>query len=239
MNSNKTRKAEERNVYIVFSSTPSRFGRMIRYASGTRFNHVSVAFDEDLRKLYSFGRRRNSIPINAGLVREFPERFSLNKVDYVDIKIYRLSVTKQQIQMGKKRIRQIMNDDHYLYNLYSVLFYPIFKGFYTYKAYTCVEFVIHLLCRMKIDIPIDKPAYKYLPDEFENILDGCCCFEGNLLEYAAKCRMVPNDFFDPIITYREQFYATGISVVILTKLMYRKVRHSHRLAKIYSLIMLS
>lgn len=237
MSSKKTQKTEELFIYILFSSTPSRFGRMIRYASGTRFNHVSVAFDEDLRKLYSFGRRRNSIPINAGLVQEYPERFSLKKVDYVGIKIYRIPISKQQMRLGKKRIRQIMNDDCYLYNLYSVLFYPIFKGFYTYKAYTCVEFVIHLLRVLQIDVPTDKPGYKYLPDELEHILKAECLYEGNLLEYTCGCRAMNNDFFDPIISYREQFYATGISVIILTKLAYRKVRHSHRLAKITSLIM--
>ena len=237
MHQRKDKKAEQRYIYLVFSSTPSRFGRMIRFASGARFNHVSLAFDADLRKLYSFGRRRNHIPINAGLVQEYPERFSLRKVDYVGVRIYRIPVTPEQYRLGKLRIRQIMNDEKYLYNLYSVLFYPIFKGFYTYKAYTCVEFVIHMLRFMKIYVPTDKPSYKYLPDELESILDFSHFFEGNLLEYAIEDNISCGDFFDPMVTYREQFYATGISVVILSKLVYRKVRHSHRLSKIYSLIM--
>lgn len=239
MHKRKDKKAEQRYIYLVFSSTPSRFGRMIRFASGARFNHVSLAFDADLRKLYSFGRRRNHIPINAGLVQEYPERFSLRKVDYVGVRIYRIPVTAEQYRLGKLRIRQIMNDEKYLYNLYSVLFYPIFKGFYTYKAYTCVEFVIHMLRFMKISVATDKPSYKYLPDELESILEYPHFFEGNLLEYTIGDSISCGDFFDPMVTYREQFYATGISVVILSKLVYRKVRHSHRLSKIYSLIMFS
>ncbi len=230
---------DQRYIYMVFSSTPSRFGRMIRFASGARFNHVSLAFDASLHKLYSFGRRKNSIPINAGLVQEYPERFSLRKVDYVDVRIYRIPVTAEQYRLGKLRIRQIMNDERYLYNLFSVVFYPIFKGFYTYKAYTCVEFVIHMLRFMKIQISTEKPSYKYLPDELESILDFPHCFEGNLLEYAAGENISCGDFFDPILSSREKVYATGISVVILSKLAYRKVRHSHRLSKIYSLIMFS
>ena len=124
-----------------------------------------------------------------------------------------------------------MNDEKYLYNLYSVLFYPIFKGFYTYKAYTCVEFVIHMLKFMGIDLATDKPSYKYLPDELESILEFSPIYEGNLLEYAIGENISCGDFFDPMLNYREQFYATGISVVILSKLMYRKVRHSHRLSQ--------
>ena len=91
---------------------------------------------------------------------------------------------------------------------------------------------------MKIDLSTDKPSYKYLPDELESILEIPPIYEGNLLEYTIGDNISCGDFFDPMLSYREQFYATGISVVILSKLMYRKVRHSHRLSKIYSLIML-
>ncbi|MDD3290361.1 MAG: hypothetical protein PHT29_05695, partial [Eubacteriales bacterium] len=99
--------------------------------------------------------------------------------------------------------------------------------------------VIHMLRFMKISVATDKPSYKYLPDELESILEYPHFFEGNLLEYTIGDSISCGDFFDPMVTYREQFYATGISVVILSKLVYRKVRHSHRLSKIYSLIMFS
>lgn len=225
-----------RYVYLVFSKTPSRFGKMIRFVSGARFNHVSLAFDKDLSKIYSFGRRKNNMPLNAGLVKEYPERFSLNKVDFVEIQIYKIPVTKTQYNKGKLRIKQLMRDEKYLYNLYSVLFYPVFKGFYTYKAYTCVEFVLHMLQYMDVDIKMDKPSYKYLPDELLSILIFPVVFEGNLLTYVACGTSDTGTFFDPMLNYREHFYSTGISVKILSKLVYRKVRHSHRLSKIYSLI---
>ncbi|NCB41626.1 MAG: hypothetical protein EOM59_03305 [Clostridia bacterium] len=230
--------AKMRYIYLVFSKTPSRFGRMIRFVSGTRFNHVSLAFDKDLSKLYSFGRRKNNIPLNAGLVKEYPERFSLNKVDFVEVKIHKIPVTKDQYNLGEFRINQMIKDEKYLYNLFSVLFYPVFKGFYTYKAYTCVEFVLHMLKYMGIEISTEKPTYKYLPDEMLSIIDFPVVFEGNLLEYVQSGESDTGTFFDPIITYREHCYATGVSVLILSKLAYRKIRYSHRLSKIYSLIML-
>jgi hypothetical protein len=226
-----------RYIYLVFSSTPSRVGKMIRLFSGTRFNHVSLAFDKDLSKLYSFGRRKNNVPLNGGLVKEYPERFSLKKVNFVDVQIHKIPVTKTQYNSGKLRIAQIMKDEKYLYNLYSVLFYPLFKGFYTYKAYTCVEFVLHMLKHMEINIDTDKPTYKYLPDELLPIVDFPLVFEGNLLEYVQPGDSDTGKFFDPMINYREHFYATGVSVLILSKLAYRKIRYSHRLSKIYCLIM--
>jgi hypothetical protein len=227
-----------RYIYLVLSRTPSRFGRMIRFISGDSFNHASLAFDKNLSMLYSFGRRKNNIPLNAGLVKEYTERFSLKKVDCVSVRIYKIPVSREQYELGKKRIRQIMKDETYLYNLYSVLFYPIFKGFYTYKAFTCVEFVIDMLKYMKIPVEMDKPSYKYLPDDMMEILDYPVFFEGNLLEYECSQINDTGTFFDPMINAREHFYATGLSVLILSRLAYRKVRYSHRLSKIYSLIML-
>lgn len=229
--------AKMRYIYLVFSRTPSRVGKMIRLFSGARFNHVSVAFDKDLSKLYSFGRRKNNIPLNAGLVKEYPERFSLKKVDFVEVQIIKIPVTKKQYNLGKLRIKQIMQDKKYLYNLYSVIFYPVFKGFYTYKAYTCVEFVLHMLQYMEINICTDKPTYKYLPDELLSVINFPVVFEGNLLEYAESGISDIGRFFDPMLNYREHFYATGVTVLILSKLAYRKIRYSHRLSKIYCLIM--
>ena len=227
-----------RYIYLVLSRTPSRFGKMIRFVSGASFNHASISFDKNLSKLYSFGRRKNNTPINAGLVKEYPERFSLNKVDCVEIRIYKIPVSREQYELGKKRLHQIMKDETYLYNLYSVLLFPVFKGFYTYKAYTCVEFVLDMLNSMKISIQTDKPGYKYLPDDIMQILNYPIVFEGNMLEYECSQINDTGTFFDPIISTREHFYATGISVMILSRLAYRKVRYSHRLSKIFSLIML-
>ena len=113
----------------------------------------------------------------------------------------------------------------------------MFKGFYTYKAYTCVEFVLHMLRYMGVRVCTDKPTYKYLPDEILSVIDFPVVFEGNLLEYVQSGNTDTGRFFDPMLNYREHFYATGISVVILSKLAYRKIRYSHRLSKIICLIM--
>jgi hypothetical protein len=71
-------------------------------------------------------------------------------------------VTRQQYLRGKSRILEIRHDgDGYLYNLFSVLLFPIMKGFETYKAYSCAEFVAHMLRTMDIELPCGKHECAY------------------------------------------------------------------------------
>jgi len=212
----------EHYIFLIISETPSRFGRVIRFFTKTKYNHASLAFDEGLRQLYSFGRRQNKVPLNAGLVKEYPERFSLGKVDCVNVRIYKIPVTRNQYLRGKRRIKQIMDDpDGYLYNLFSVLSYPIFHGFHTYKAYSCAEFVAHMLDYMGVVLDGNKCEYEYTPQEIAESLDTQIVFEGNLLEYCNYEHSVPEYFFkNP-----RYFSATYITCTVIARLLYRKLRH--------------
>lgn len=209
-------------IYLVLSQTPSKFGKVIRHFANIKYNHASIAFDEELRQLYSFGRRQNKVPLNAGLVKEYPERFSLKKVANVNVRIYRIPVSREQYALGKKRIRQIKIDpDGYLYNLFSVLCYPLFRGFHTYKAYTCAEFTAHMLQFMEIALDDSKLEHQYTPEEIGSSLNQSVFFEGNLLDYCPHETCNTGIFFDS----PRYIQATKITVTVLFRLLYRKIRY--------------
>lgn len=206
-------------VYVMLSQTQSGFGRMIRKVTGNTYNHSSIAFDAELKHLYGFGRLKNRVPVVAGLVREYPERFTLNKVDSVPVVIYRIPVTRQQYQKGIRRVKEILNDPEvYLYNLFSVLTYPLFKGFRTYKAYTCSEFVVHILGIMGVKMNNGKSAHKYTPEQLMEVLrDYEIIYEGNLLDYVDDAtEHIPTFFESP--DYVNDSIAT---VYTLARLVYR------------------
>jgi hypothetical protein len=62
-------------VYIVFSSTPYRIGKFIRRLTREAYNHVSIALDPDLTKMYGFARRYYRTPFYGGFVRESLSRY--------------------------------------------------------------------------------------------------------------------------------------------------------------------
>lgn len=209
-------------VYIVISQTPTLFGRVIRKIMKLKYNHASIAFDDKLEELYSFGRIQNKTPIIAGLVKEYPDRFSLRKKDYVSVKIYKIPVTNAQYQLGLNRIKQIEEDkDGYLYNLLSVLSYPLSKGFATYKTYSCVEFVVHMIQHMNIPLLDNRARYNYTPEELAKSLDQPVFYEGNLLDYCHNTSEEADFFFQR----PKYIVATIKSIGIICRLIYRGFRY--------------
>ncbi len=207
-------------IYVVLSKTPTKVGGAIRKLAGITYNHASIAFDRELIQLYSFARRQYKNPLDAGLVREHPEWFSLRRHNHVDVRIYKIPVTREQYLKGKTRILEIKHDsDGYLYNLFSVLFFPFMKGFETYKAYSCAEFVAHMIRTMGIELSPNKLDCMFTPQEIGERIGNWLMFEGNLLEYC-QTRPGKGNFFEKP-GYRR---TAKTSVVLVITLLYRKMR---------------
>lgn len=206
-------------IYVVLSQTPTGFGRIIRKIGKISYNHASIAFDKELMELYSFGRKQNQVPIVAGFVKEYPERFSLKKNFHVNTKIYQIPVTRSQYMMGKERVQQIANDDDYLYNLFSVLLFPFVHGFSTFKAYSCAEFVVHILGYMNISLKNEKLCCQYTPEDIGKIFQQYLYFKGNLLDYCSSNQTNCEYFFQNPSYIR----ATISSLHIIARLLFRKI----------------
>ena len=211
-----------RYIYVVLSQTPTKFGSMIRRRTKTKYSHISISFDEKLIELYSFGRAQHEIPMKAGLVKEFRERFSLNKVDYVPCKIYKIPVTQLDYARGFEMIKEIKNDtDGYIYNLFSVLTYPMFHGIATYKAFTCVEFTAYMLHAMNVEWKQSKPDHKYMPEQLGAELEEWYHSEGNLLDI-----LKPNPVESEFYFRKSNCFNTALkSAWVLLRLGYRKMRY--------------
>lgn len=213
---------DNKYIFIVLSQTPTKFGIIIRRIIKEQYNHASIAFDERLDELYSFGRYQHKVPLVAGLIKEYPERFSLLKKAYINVRIFKIPVSQAQFIKGKCRVRQIDRDkDGYLYNLFSVISYPFFGGFSTFKAYSCVEFVAHILHFMNVPLCDDKADCRYTPEEIGSSLDLYLEYEGNLLDYCNR----KTDEFEHFFESPNYIMATGKSVKSVARLLYRMVRY--------------
>ncbi|MGN0585389.1 MAG: hypothetical protein ACI4JD_08040, partial [Ruminococcus sp.] len=97
------------------------------------------------------------------MIKESMIRYTLNKTDTVDVVIFRIPVTEKQYTMVQNIICDVKNDKEYIYNLISVLTYPITNGLSIYKAFSCIEFVMYVL--QKIGFEISNPICSYKPDD--------------------------------------------------------------------------
>lgn len=154
---------ETRYVYVFISKTSTKFARCIRRFGKIRYNHASISLDEDFKSVYSFARPRHSAVLLGGLVHESVDRYTLHSDDPVPVVVFKLPVTAEAHAAIAKKIRRMQKDPDYMYNLMSVLTFPLLRGFSTYKSFTCVEFVSYIL--KSYGYLDKKPCYKYKPDD--------------------------------------------------------------------------
>ncbi len=157
-------------IYIIISRTPTRFGTIVRKCAKQQYNHASIALDEDLTHIYAFARKKHNAPLLGGLVRESLDRFTLRRDQSVPVQVFKVPVTDEQFNHIASLIKEMLNNKKYVYNLFSVFLYPIFKGFTVRNAFSCIEFVVYIL--QSIRMLTEKQACKYKPDDLMFELKG-------------------------------------------------------------------
>ncbi len=183
-------------IYVILSRTPTRVGRMIRYCTHSRFNHVSISLDASMLEMYSFARLSAKNPLVGGMVKENPYRFSLGKGQNVDVKIYRIPVTSEQYDQIRSFIYETYTDDEkYYYNLIGV-FNVLFKSnLQVYKTYICTEFVSEVFKQGGISL-LHKRCNTVSLKDFESSLEPFIFYHGNLYDYPelAECSTQENSY---------------------------------------------
>lgn len=144
-------KREPKYLYVLFSATPYKMGRMIRRVTGEPYNHVAIATEENLRDLYAFARRYYNTPFYGGFVTEHPSRYHHNGIT-ADVRLYRLPLTSRQWEILQELLTKMRKRaDRYLYNHLSALAAPLRIKVRVRDAFTCVEFAVNVLSALGFD----------------------------------------------------------------------------------------
>ncbi|MBQ8165344.1 MAG: hypothetical protein IJZ94_05975 [Clostridia bacterium] len=182
-----------------------------------KYNHASISFTEDFKDVYTMGRYRHKTPILAGPIKEYPDRLSLRREKTVPCVIYKVPVDIDKYSQGIELIYNIMKErEDYLYNLYSVLTYPVLKGFNTPKAFSCSEFVAYILRAMEVDLS-DIKTCSYTPWYLHEDLKQYMYYEGNILPLMKNSNHDEVDYFSDV----KFFPLVGKNITVLSKLLYR------------------
>ena len=206
-----------KEIYIMISQTHTGFAHVLRKVGKIQYNHASIALDRDLNQLYAFARPKHHALLLGRLVRENMCRYTLGKYYYVAVTIFRIEVSEEQYEWIADTIHRIFENDEYVYNLFSVLSTPVTGGFSTYKAFSCIEFIMYIL--REIGYLFEKPICSYCPDDLLNILRDDICYEGNLIRYKERIdETIDQDYFSPL-TAREWKDSACAPVVLLYRLL--------------------
>lgn len=170
-----------RQIYIILTHTGTSLSKLIKKYTKDEFSHVSIALDEELQEMYSFGRLHPYSPIWAGFVHEHIDSGTFKRFYNTKAKIYSLNVTKEQYDIVKRNIEKIEeNKDKYTFNIVGLLAVGLHKKIGKENSFYCAEFVKHLIEKAQIDM---KLPLIIRPEHFKNMDNLQEIYSGLLREY--------------------------------------------------------
>lgn len=169
-----------KKIYIVLTYTGTILSKIVKIYTRREFSHVSIALDEDLKEMYSFGRINAYNPFWAGFVHEAVDKGTFKRFKNTKARVYSLTVKDEQYEKVKEVIRDIQNNKlDYNFNILGlfgvVINYKVKRERYFY----CAEFVKYVL---------EQSNICYLPDivkpeDFKEIDNLNVVYNGQLREY--------------------------------------------------------
>lgn len=164
-----------KEIFVVFSATPYKVGKIIRMVTGEKYNHASIALDKNLTQMYSFARRYHETPLYSGFVKESSVRYCKNGTR-ASVIVYKLEVSEARYNAVAERLEAMyQNREQYLYNHLSAMIVPFHKNIPLKDAYTCVEFCVEILRMLGIRV---KPGKYYAIKDLMEILRPYAFYSG-------------------------------------------------------------
>ena len=168
----------KKNVYIVLTYTGTIVSKIVKLYTRKEFSHVSIALDQKLEEMYSFGRLNPYNPFKGGFVREGINIGTFKRFKNTKSAVYSLSLTEEQYEEIKKIIQK-MNKKHKLYKFNKIGLFAV-AIHYKYERenyFYCAEFVKYLLEQAGINMnipeivkPMDFKELDNLNLEYKGIL---------------------------------------------------------------------
>ena len=98
-----------RRIYFILTYTGTILSRVIKIYTGNEFAHVSIALDENLNQMYSFGRLRPYNPFVGGFVHEGINIGTFKRFRKTQTEVYSILISDEQYKKIRKMIKLIGN----------------------------------------------------------------------------------------------------------------------------------
>jgi len=177
--------SSNKDIFIVLTGTGTAFSGFIKWFTKADLNHASIAFDCELREVYSFGRKKMHNPFVAGLIQEnFVDPFYSS----ANCSIYQLRVSAEEYDTMYNHVQGMMqNQERYKYHLLGLIGVLLNIKIDRENAYFCSHFVASLFEETAVQ-PVNKPSCFVTPEDFALSLCAHKIFTGKLSYYLRRAQ---------------------------------------------------
>ena len=178
-----------KKIYIVLTHTGTPLSKLIRWYTKNEYTHSSIALDEDLEELYSFGRKNPYIAFIGGLVKESLTSGTFKRFKHTQTSVYELPVTDFQYEKIKNKISEMYNRrEKYKFNTKGLFAVSLNKKIIRENTFYCAEFVKYILQNANIDVRYLPEIIK--PEDFKKVKNVRIVYKGKLNKYRDRIREI-------------------------------------------------
>lgn len=171
-----------RKIYFVLSFSGTALSTLIKVYTKDEFCHISVALDENLNEMYSFGRIKPYNPFIGGFVKESITNGTFKRFHNTKAEIYSLDVTEYQYKKIKRIIKKMNSlKSNYKFNTIGLFAVGLHLKYRKNNYFYCAEFVKYLVDEANINLNLPelvKPMhFKYVNNltlEYRGKLKNYC-----------------------------------------------------------------
>lgn len=168
-----------RKIYIVLTYTGTILSKIIKIYTKDEFAHVSIALDENLEQMYSFGRLNPYNPFWGGFIHEGIDKGTFKRFKKTKAAIYSLKIADEQYKKIQETIENVRKcEKPYKFNSIGLFAVALKMQINKEHSFYCAEFVKYVLEKSGIETNLPKIIR---PENFKYL-------EGLKLEYKGKLR---------------------------------------------------
>lgn len=169
-----------KKIYIILTYTGTMLSKIVKIYTKKEYSHVSISLDENLTKMYSFGRLNPYNPFSGGFVHEGVNHGTFKRFKKTKTKIYSLEISEDKYERLESIIDQMQQMKNlYRYNLIGLLAIALNVKIKREKYFYCTEFVKYVLEQSQV---LELPEL-VKPEDFEKITGISEVYRGALREY--------------------------------------------------------
>lgn len=169
-----------KKIYIILTYTGTILSKIVKIYTRREYSHVSISLNEDLTKMYSFGRLNPYNPFSGGFVHEEIDKGTFKRFKKTKTKIYSLEISEEQYEKLESIIEQMQAKKNlYKFNVIGLLGIMLNVKIKREKYFYCAEFVKYVLEQSQV---LELPEL-VKPEDFEKVSGISEIYRGVLREY--------------------------------------------------------
>lgn len=175
-----------KTIYILLTRSSTILSKIVHLVTDDTYTHAAIAFDEDLKILYSSSRKNGRTLFPAGPCTESLDSKYYKQHKNIPCAVYTLSVSDESYNKAKQEVEHMISKaDQYHFNIIGLLLCQLNIPYHRKNYFFCSQFVSEVLQRShSLSLPKDTSLMK--PVDYMRMPGLLCRFRGHISELASQ-----------------------------------------------------